>query len=117
MVISDHCKTYNRSCFGSYLLLMVTTVDTFKQRSALANGASPLRGLPRDGSLAAVIALLAAMHFALFGYFLLQTAIWSPISDMFSYIADYLRYRSRQMGLLDYLWFPHGEHRLLWIRL
>lgn len=96
---------------------MVTTVETPKQRSVLANGASPLCWLPRDGSLAAAIALIAAIHFALFGYFLLQTAITSPISDMFSYIAAYLRYRSGQMGLLDYLWLPHGEHRLLWIRL
>jgi hypothetical protein len=68
-------------------------------------------------ALAATIALIAALHFALFGYFLLRTAITSPISDMFSYIAAYLRYRSGQVGLLEYLWLPHGEHRLLWIRL
>lgn len=65
----------------------------------------------------AAIAVIAALHFSLFGYFLVRTAITSPISDMFSYIAVYLRYRSDQLGLLEYLWLPHGEHRLLWIRL
>src|SRR5437763_15663802 len=63
------------------------------------------------------IALTAAAHFALFGYFLFRTAISSPISDMFTYIADYLRFRAGQVGMPDYLWQPHGEHRLVWIRL
>jgi hypothetical protein len=73
------------------------------------------------GSLCQVIALaiavIAAVHFALFGYFLYRTAITSPISDMFTYIADYLRFRAGEVGLLGYLWQPHGEHRLLWTRL
>jgi hypothetical protein len=66
---------------------------------------------------AAAIILIAAAHFVLFGYFLFRTAITSPISDMFTYIADYLRFRVGQVGLLGYLWQPHGEHRLVWIRL
>jgi hypothetical protein len=36
--------------------------------------------------VAAVIALVAAAHFSLFGYFLFRTAIGSPISDMFAYL-------------------------------
>src|SRR5438105_941197 len=66
---------------------------------------------------AAAIAFIAAVQFALFGYFLVRTAVTSPISDMFSYIAAYLRLRAGEVGLLDYLWQPHGEHRLMWIRL
>ncbi len=61
--------------------------------------------------------LIAAIHFVLFGYFLFRTAITSPISDMFTYIADYLQLRSGQIGLANYLWRPHGEHRLVWVRL
>jgi hypothetical protein len=63
------------------------------------------------------IALLAAAHFALFGYLLYRTAIFSPISDMFTYIDVYLRRRAGEMPLLTYLWSPHGEHHLVWIRL
>ena len=67
--------------------------------------------------IALTISVIAAVHFVLFGYFLYQTAITSPISDMFTYIADYLRFRAGRVGLLSYLWEPHGEHRLLWTRL
>ena len=67
--------------------------------------------------IAFAITFIAAVHFALFGYFLYRTAIISPISDMFTYIADYLRFRAGQVGLLSYLWQPHGEHRLVWVRL
>jgi hypothetical protein len=74
-----------------------------------------------NGSLckitAAGIALIAGMHFAAFGFFLFKTAITAPISDMFGYLADYLRFRGGQVALLEYLWQPHGEHRLLWTRL
>jgi hypothetical protein len=63
------------------------------------------------------IALLAAAQFALFGYFLVRTAIFSPISDMFTYIDDYLRFRAGETSLPDYLWLAHGEHHLVWIRL
>src|SRR3984893_14617884 len=67
--------------------------------------------------IAVAIALIAAVHFALFGYFLFRTAIASPISDMFTYIADYLRFRAGEASWLDYLWQAHGEHHLVWIRL
>jgi hypothetical protein len=67
--------------------------------------------------IALAIALIAAVHFALFGYFLFRTAITSPISDMFAYIATYLRFRAGEPSLLDYLWRAHGEHHLVWIRL
>ena len=67
--------------------------------------------------IAFAIALMAAVHFGLFGYFLYRTAITSPISDMFTYIADYLRFRAGEVGLPSYLWQPHGEHRLVWVRL
>jgi hypothetical protein len=63
------------------------------------------------------IALIAAAYFALFGYLLFRTAISSPISDMFAYIDDYLRFRTGKVSLLDYLWYAHGEHHLVWIRL
>lgn len=63
------------------------------------------------------IALIAAVHFSLFGYFLKRTALLSPISDMFAYIDVYLRFRAGEISLLDYLWHPHGEHHLVWIRL
>jgi hypothetical protein len=63
------------------------------------------------------IALLAAAHVALFGYFLFRTAIFSPISDMFAYIDLYLRFRAEEMSPLVYLSKAHGEHHLVWIRL
>ena len=66
---------------------------------------------------ASAIALLAGVQFALFGYFLLRTAISSPISDMFNYIDTYLRFRGGDLSLPDYLWRAHGEHHLVWIRL
>ena len=62
------------------------------------------------------IALIAAVHFALFGYFVFRTAIFSPISDMFAYIDAYLGFRAGDMSLFGYLWRPHGEHHLVWIR-
>jgi hypothetical protein len=77
---------------------------------------APLAGTVRH-IIAVVIAFIAAAHFALFGYFLFRTAITSPISDMFAYIAAYLRFRAGEISLLDYLWQPHGEHHLVWIRL
>jgi hypothetical protein len=77
---------------------------------------SPMR-ITWSQAIAAAIILIAAAHFVLFGHFLFRTAITSPISDMFTYIADYLRFRAGLVGLLDYLWQPHGEHRLVWIRL
>jgi hypothetical protein len=83
----------------------------------LALVAAPAMHMARPQTIAAGIFLIAAIHFVLFGYFLFRTAITLPISDMFTYIADYLRFRAGQVGLLDYLWQPHGEHRLLWIRL
>jgi hypothetical protein len=67
--------------------------------------------------IALAIALIAAVHFLLFGYFLVRTAITSPISDMFAYIAANLRFRAGETSLLDYLWQAHGEHHLVWIRL
>jgi hypothetical protein len=68
-------------------------------------------------ALAAGMAAIAALHIALFGFYLVRTAITSPISDMFAYLASYLRFRAGEIGLFDYLWQAHGEHRLLWIRL
>jgi len=63
------------------------------------------------------IALLAAAQFALFGYFFWQTAIFSPISDMFAYLSDYLQFRTGETSLFRYLWQAHDEHHLVWIRL
>ncbi len=85
-----------------------------KARHSVAKSSSN-RSLCRVIALA--IALIAAVHFALFGYFLYRTAITSPISDMFAYIAAYLRFRAGETSLLDYLWRAHGEHHLVWIRL
>jgi hypothetical protein len=85
-----------------------------KARRSTAQGEC---GSARCQTLALAIAIVAAVHFALFGYFLFRTVIGSPISDMFSYIDAYLRYRAGQTSLLDYLWRAHGEHHLVWIRL
>jgi hypothetical protein len=71
----------------------------------------------RSASVSWVIGLIAAAHFGLFAYFLVATAISSPISDMFAYIDAYLRYRTGELSLIDYLWRAHGEHHLVWIRL
>ena len=81
----------------------------------IAHRHAGLVSLPRY--LARGIALIAAAHFALFGYFLMRTAILSPISDMFAYIDVYLRFRAGDISLVDYLWRAHGEHHLVWIRL
>src|ERR1700730_14795475 len=64
-----------------------------------------------------MIALIALMYFAAFAFFLFKAAITSPISDMFRYISEYLQFRNGKLGLIDYLWKPHGEHHLVWIRL
>src|SRR6185312_11371327 len=50
-------------------------------------------------------------------YFLVATAVSSPISDMFAYIDAYLRYRAGEVSLVEYLWRAHGEHHLVWTRL
>jgi hypothetical protein len=67
--------------------------------------------------LASGIALTAGIHLTVFGYFLFRTAITAPFADMFDYIAAYLRFREGAVGLLDYLWQPHADVRLVWIRL
>jgi hypothetical protein len=67
--------------------------------------------------IAPSIVLIAAAHFALFGYFFRLTTISSPISDMFAYIGDYLRFRAGETSLLQYLWQAHDEHHQVWIRL
>ena len=61
----------------------------------IAHRHAGLVSLPRY--LARGIALIAAAHFALFGYFLMRTAILSPISDMFAYIDVYLRFRAGEI--------------------
>jgi hypothetical protein len=67
--------------------------------------------------IAPCIAVLAAVQFALFGYFFSQTTITSPISDMFAYIGDYLHFRAGDISFLGYLWHAHDEHHQIWIRL
>jgi hypothetical protein len=67
--------------------------------------------------LSVITALIALIYFAAFGFFLFKTAITSPISDMFRYVSDYLQFRDGKIELIDYLWKPHGEHHLVWIRL
>jgi MFS family permease len=71
--------------------------------------------LPR--LLAVALCLAAIAQFVLFGHVVWRTVIASPISDMFTYIQDYLGYRHGDVSLLGYLWQAHGEHRLAWIRL
>jgi hypothetical protein len=78
------------------------TAGSFKVRSALFSW---------------LIGLIAAAHFGLFVYFLVATAVSSPISDMFAYIDAYLRYRAGEVSLVEYLWRAHGEHHLVWTRL
>jgi hypothetical protein len=81
--------------------------------STLTAGSFKVRSAP----FSRLIGLIAAAHFGLFAYFLVATAISSPISDMFGYIDAYLRYRAGEVSLLDYLWRAHAEHHLVWIRL
>jgi hypothetical protein len=77
--------------------------------------------LPAKKPLGSILAwgvfALATVHFILFGYFLFQTAIMSPISDMFAYLDAYIRFRAGEVSWVTYLWRAHGEHHLLWIRL
>jgi MFS family permease len=90
-------------------------VEDLSLRSAEAKRRHGPQSITTD--FARIIGVIAAVHFALFGYFLFRTAIGSPISDMFGYIDAYLRFRAGETSLPHYLWRAHGEHHLLWIRL
>jgi hypothetical protein len=99
MIDSGHCGANGSMCKARRLAAEVSPAIAWCRIAALAT------------------AVVAAAQLALFGYFLWRTAIASPISDMFTYIADYLRFRSGETSLPAYLWHAHGEHHLLWIRL
>ncbi len=62
------------------------------------------------------ISVALLLYLSMFAYFLYATTIRIPFSDMFDYITDYLDYRQNG-DLLQYLWMPHAQHRLVWTRL
>jgi hypothetical protein len=66
----------------------------------------------------APVALIAitTVYVALFGYYLQATSIRLPFWDMFAFVQRYLRFRE-DGALWAYLWAPHVQHRLVWIRL
>ena len=66
--------------------------------------------------LGAAIVTAAIAQFVLFAVFLDRTMILRPFTDMIYWIDSYLN--ARQHGdLLSYLWAPHNEHHLVFIRL
>jgi hypothetical protein len=65
--------------------------------------------------LAGVILAAAVAQFVLFAVFLDLTMILRPFTDMIGWIDRYLQ--ARQHGdVLGYLWAPHNEHHLVFIR-
>jgi hypothetical protein len=66
-------------------------------------------------ALAALISI-TAVHVGLFGYYLQATSIRLPFWDMYAFVTRYLRYRA-DGDVWAYLWAPHVQHRLVWVRL
>lgn len=65
--------------------------------------------------LAAMIVAAAIAQFVLFAVFLDRTMILRPFTDMIDWIDTY--FQARQHGdVLGYLWVPHNEHHLVFIR-
>jgi hypothetical protein len=65
--------------------------------------------------LGAAIVAAALANFVLFAVFLDRTMILQPYTDMIDWIDWYLQ--TRQHGdVLGYLWAPHNEHHLVFIR-
>jgi hypothetical protein len=90
-----------RAC--SDLAFTRITANRFMQLNGrLALRAAPAMHMAWPQIIAAGIILIVGVHFILFGYFLFQTVITSPISDMFTYIADYFA-----QGRLD-CWISSG---------
>ena len=63
-----------------------------------------------------VLAVLAALDVALFAYYVWATFIGQPYWDMFSIVQRYLQYRA-DGNLWSYLWEPHVQHRMVWMRI
>ena len=65
--------------------------------------------------LGVAIVAAAVANFVLFAVFLDRTMILRPFTDMIDWIDRYLQ--TRQHGdVLGYLWAPHNEHHLVFIR-
>jgi hypothetical protein len=69
-----------------------------------------------DRLFAGALVALTAIDLGLFAHYLRATAIRLPFSDMFSYVMRYLQYR-QDGHLWAFLWSPHNQHRLIWMRL
>ena len=63
-----------------------------------------------------VLVALAALDVALFAYYVWATFIGQPYWDMFSIVQRYLQYRA-DGNVWSYLWEPHVQHRMVWMRL
>jgi hypothetical protein len=68
------------------------------------------------GILTAAVSLAAFAQCAMFAVFLLRTMILRPFGDMFYWIDSYFQLNDRG-GVLAYLWTPHNEHHLAFIRI
>ena len=60
--------------------------------------------------------IIAAVHVALFLYYLRATIIVEPFWDMYAHVLRYLDFREGGTWWA-YLWEPHVQHRHVWIRL
>src|SRR5688572_5570075 len=60
--------------------------------------------------------VIAAVHVALFVYYLQRTVIVEPFWDMYSHVLRYLQFR-QDGAWCSYLWEPHVQHRRAWCRL
>jgi len=83
---------------------MVTDLQKFLPRAAKL-----------ESFLSATIVAAAIAQFVLFAVFLDRTMILRPFTDMIDWIDAY--FQARQHGhVLGYLWAPHNEHHLVFIR-
>ncbi len=62
------------------------------------------------------LTILAAVQSALFAYYLHATLILQPYWDMYIYVMRYLQYRDDRQWWA-YVFAPHVQHRLVWMRL
>lgn len=62
------------------------------------------------------LTILAAVQAALFAYYLHATLILQPYWDMYAYVTRYLQYRDDRQWWA-YVFAPHVQHRLVWMRL
>jgi hypothetical protein len=69
-----------------------------------------------DRLFAGGLVALTVIDLGLFAHYLRATVIRLPFSDMYSYVLRYLQYR-QDGHFWAFLWAPHNQHRLIWMRL